>query len=154
MNLNARLPEFLHRTKDEIEAEKERQNFTASYDEWAVRYSRALADEERVRNKTEANGHDLTLLAESLLEQGYFEEASQTHPDERYAQFLTRIAQSGKKPCSHPLYFNYVETREGQRFPVKVPNFRVWRTVFDKSFEKRIKILICNKCLSIWKENL
>jgi hypothetical protein len=160
---NKNLPQFLHRTDEQLRDEQERQdrlrpaNFT--YDEDVVLFRRAQVDEQTgieslgLQKDKESIAFNRLKLAEAYLEQGKFDLAYKTHPDKRYKQFLKRIRDAGnEKPCAHALYRNYVEQRGDVRNAVQIPNFRLWRIVYDGSPSKYISIFICNICLSVWKE--
>ncbi len=160
---NKNLPQFLHRTDEQLKTESDRQEAlrppTYNYDEDEILFKRALVDEETA---TEALGLDKReeaikfnrfKLAEAQLELGKFDEAFHTHPDKRYSQFLKKIRDAGDvKECAHPLYKTFNEQRGKERNNVSIPNFRLWRYVYDGSPHKYISIYICNICLSVWKE--
>lgn len=159
---NKNLPKFLHRTDEQLREERERQdrlrpaNFT--YDEDAVLFRRAQVDEQTATEmlgldkRREVLAFNRLKLAESYLEQGKFDLAYKTHPDKRYKRFLKKIRDAGfEKECSHAKYRDYNEQRGAERNLIQIPNFRLWRIVFDGSPSKYISIYICNICLSVWK---
>jgi len=160
---NKNLPKFLHRTDEQLKDEEVRQEAlrpaSFNYDEDSVLYKRALVDEETALESlgtdksAESIAFNRTKLAEAYLELGKFDLAYKTHPDKRYSQFLKKIRDAGtEKSCGHALTRDYNEQRGNERNIVKIPNFRLWRTVYDGSPTKFINIYICNICLSVWKE--
>lgn len=157
---NKNLPDFLHRTQEQLDAEQERQTAAKpavfNYSEDAVLFNRALVDEQTAKESIE-NGIEVEFnsvkLAESYLEQGKFDLAAETHPDKRYRVFLNKIVRSSKnKKCPCPLTKPYNEQREGARNIVNLPNFRLWRMVYDGSPDKFISIYVCDVCRAVWKE--
>lgn len=160
---NKNLPKFLHRTDEELAAEKARQDALkpkqVRYDEDSVLFNRAIVDEQTARDalaldkRREVMKFNRLKLAEAYLEQGRFDEAYHTHPDKRYKQFLKKIRDAEGKKCNHPLYRQYNEQRGDERSVVQIPNFRLWRIVYNGSPTKFISIYICNICLSVWKED-
>lgn len=159
---NKNLPKFLHRTDEQLAVEKARQDALkpkqVSYDEDSVLFRRSIVDEQTAREalaldkRREVMKFNRLKLAEAYLEQGRFDEAYHTHPDKRYKQWLRKIRDAGEKSCSHPLYRKFNEERNGVRNVIDIPNFRLWRIVYNGSPTKYISIFICNICLSVWKE--
>jgi hypothetical protein len=160
---NKNLPKILHRTGDELREEKARQDALkpkqVTYDEDSVLFNRAIVDEQTAREalaldkRRDVMEFNRLKLAEAYLEQGRFDEAYKTHPDKRYKQFLKKIRDAGnEKPCGHARFKEYNESRNGTRNIVQIPNFRLWRIVYDGAPSKYISIFVCNICLSVWKE--
>lgn len=164
---NRNLPKFLHRTDELLREEQERQDALRpkqiTYDEDAVLYNRALVDEQTALETLQAATDEEVIsfnrlkLAESYLEQGKFYQAWRTHPDTRYREWLKKINDAPEtKPCGHAATKNFVENRtiDGKeiRNVAQIPNFRLWRIVYDGSPHKYINIYLCNICREVWKE--
>lgn len=164
---NKNVPEFLHQTDEQISAEIERQAAAApvfTYSENAVRYRRARVEEQTARHALElldeigevsgdAVDFNRTKLAEAYVEQGLFKLAANTHPDARFSGFLQRIAKAkSTKKCKCLDTITFPEIRDDKRVIVTMPNFRVWRTVFDDAPDKMIAVYVCNECRQVWKD--
>ncbi len=160
---NKKLPAFLHRTDKQLQAEQDRQAAlkpsTFTYNEDNVLFNRALVDE---RAATEALGlqkdaesiaFNRLKLAEAQLELGKFDEAYKTHPDKRYSQWLKKIRDAGSEPCDCPKSKQYNEQRGAERNIIELPNYRLWRMVYNGSPSQYISIFVCNICKSVWKDH-